>query len=929
MIKQHIIIEILKAIPATLNVIDTDYNILAVGGEITRTFENIEQIIGEKCYKVFQKRDNPCPWCKVDRVIKAGDIINETTTPDDPREKLVKKPLSIYLRPLKDKDGNIIGAIELATDITQIRKADEDRKLAEEALQESNERFRVVFDTAQDSIFMKDRTLKYVQVNPAMEKLFGLPASKLIGMTDEDLFGGEAGQHVREVDNRVLSGEIVEEEHAKPVEGIPKTFHVIKVPTHDSSGKIIGLSGIARDITDRKQAEDILKESEEKFKTLAQESPNMIFINTKGRVLYANEKCEKITGYKRKEFYSPDFDFLTLIAPEYHERVRSNFGRHLRGEEVEPYEYALFAKDGRRVEVLLSTKLMNYEGEKAILGILTDITERKHAEEALRKAHDELEKRVEERTGELVKANEQLKREVEERKRAEGALRESERRYRAVVEDMPAMNCRFLPDGTLTFVDSDYCKYFNKKREDLVSKDFFQFIPKEDHQAIRNHFSSFTKENPVITYEHRVIAPNGEARWHRWTDRALFDEQDNLVEYQSIGFDITELKQAEEEKKKLEAQLQQAQKMEAVGSLAGGIAHDFNNLLMGVQGNVSLMLMNMDSTHPYYERLMNIEKQVQSGARLTSHLLGYARKGRYEVKPIDLNRMVEETSETFGRTRKEINIHRQLAEELSAIEADTGQIEQMLLNLFVNAADAMSRGGDLILKTMNTNHKDMRGKVYDPRPGKYVLLTVSDTGTGMDKETMERIFHPFFTTKEMGRGTGLGLASAYGVVKAHSGYIDVDSEKGTGSTFSIYLPASQKRVEKAIKTTMEVTKGTGTVLLVDDEDVIQEVGKKLLEAMGYRVLLAGDGKEAVEVYGKNRDVIDILILDIVMPNMGGGEAYDCVKEINPDIKVLLSSGYSIDGEATKILERGCNGFIQKPFRMNELAEKIREILDKK
>ena len=929
MIKQHIIIEILKAIPATLNVIDTDYNILAVGGEITRTFENIEQIIGEKCYKVFQKRDNPCPWCKVDRVIKAGDIINETTTPDDPREKLVKKPLSIYLRPLKDKYGNIIGAIELATDITQIRKADEDRKLAEEALQESNERFRVVFDTAQDSIFMKDRTLKYVQVNPAMEKLFGLPASKLIGMTDEDLFGGEAGQHVREVDNRVLSGEIVEEEHAKPVEGIPKTFHVIKVPTHDSSGKIIGLSGIARDITDRKQAEDILKESEEKFKTLAQESPNMIFINTKGRVLYANEKCEKITGYKRKEFYSPDFDFLTLIAPEYHERVRSNFGRHLRGEEVEPYEYALFAKDGRRVEVLLSTKLMNYEGEKAILGILTDITERKHAEEALRKAHDELEKRVEERTGELVKANEQLKREVEERKRAEGALRESERRYRAVVEDMPAMNCRFLPDGTLTFVDSDYCKYFNKKREDLVSKDFFQFIPKEDHQAIRNHFSSFTKENPVITYEHRVIAPNGEARWHRWTDRALFDEQDNLVEYQSIGFDITEFKQAEEEKKKLEAQLQQAQKMVAIGTLAGGIAHDFNNLLMGVQGNVSLMLMNMDSTHPYYERLMNIEKQVQSGARLTSHLLGYARKGRYEVKPIDLNRMVEETSETFGRTRKEINIHRQLAEELSAIEADTGQIEHMLLNLFVNAADAMSRGGDLILKTMNTNHKDMRGKVYDPRPGKYVLLTVSDTGTGMDKETMERIFDPFFTTKEMGRGTGLGLASAYGVVKGHSGYIDVDSDKGTGSTFSIYLPASQKRVEKAIKTTMEVTKGTGTVLLVDDEDVIQEVGKNLLEAMGYRVLLAGDGKEAVEVYGKNRDVIDIVMLDMVMPNMGGGEAYDCVKEINPDIKVLLSSGYSIDGEATEILERGCNGFIQKPFRMNELAEKIREILDKK
>jgi PAS domain S-box-containing protein len=262
------------------------------------------------------------------------------------------------------------------------------KRKAEQALQESNGRFRAVFDTAQDSIFMKDRTLKYVQVNPAMEKLFGQPASKLIGMTDEDLFGKEAGQHIRQVDNRVLSGEIIEEEHTKSVGGIPKTFHVIKVPINDGAGKITGLSGIARDITDRKQAEQSLKESEEKFKALAEESPNMIFINKKGRVVYANEKCEKITGYKREDFYSPNFDFLTLIAPQHHGTVRANFGRHLRGEEVEPYEYALIAKDGRRVEILLSTKLMDYEGGKAILGILTDITERKQAEDALRDSEE-------------------------------------------------------------------------------------------------------------------------------------------------------------------------------------------------------------------------------------------------------------------------------------------------------------------------------------------------------------------------------------------------------------------------------------------------------------------------------------------------------------------------------------------------------------
>jgi CheY-like chemotaxis protein len=222
----------------------------------------------------------------------------------------------------------------------------------------------------------------------------------------------------------------------------------------------------------------------------------------------------------------------------------------------------------------------------------------------------------------------------------------------------------------------------------------------------------------------------------------------------------------------------------------------------------------------------------------------------------------------------------------------------------------------------------MWGKLYHPKPGNYVLLTVTDTGTGMDQKTMERIFDPFFTTKEMGRGTGLGLASAYGIVKGHGGYIEIDSEMGEGSTFSIYLPGSEKQVVRIVRTVDGVVVGTERVLLVDDEEAVLEVGKELLEVMGYRVRTATDGREAVEVYGKNRDDIDIVILDMVMPNMGGGEAYDRMKEINPDIKVLLLSGYSIDGRATEILNRGCDGFIQKPFTMKQLSAKLREILDR-
>jgi nitrogen-specific signal transduction histidine kinase/ActR/RegA family two-component response regulator len=383
------------------------------------------------------------------------------------------------------------------------------------------------------------------------------------------------------------------------------------------------------------------------------------------------------------------------------------------------------------------------------------------------------------------------------------------------------------------------------------------------------------------------------------------------------------------ERKELENQLQQAQKMEAIGTLGGGIAHDFNNLLTGVQGNVSLMLMDTDSTHPYYERLKNIEKQVQSGARLTSYLLGYARKGKYEIKPVHLNQLVEETSKAFGRTKKEITIHGDFVKDLSAIEGDPGQIDQVLWNLLVNAADAMPRGGDLILKTTNVTHQDMKGKLYDPKPGNYVLLTVTDTGIGMDKETMERIFDPFFTTKEMGRGTGLGLASAYGIIRGHGGHIDVESKKGQGTTFSIYLPASEKKVQKAVETGYEIIKGTGTVLLVDDEEVVLEVGQDMLEAMGYRVRTARDGKEAIEVYRKNQDDIDFVLLDMIMPDMGGGEAYDKMKEINPDVEVLLSSGYSIDGQAKEILKRGCDAFIQKPFSMKELSGKIREVQNKR
>ncbi len=513
----------------------------------------------------------------------------------------------------------------------------------------------------------------------------------------------------------------------------------------------------------------------------------------------------------------------------------------------------------------------------------------------------------------------QLKEEVTERKRIVEALVQAKEDWENTFDAITDMVMLLDNKQQILRVNKAVAEALNTTKEKLLGRKCYQVMHKQG-RPIRGCPLVLTMKTlrPQTT---EITEPHLGGTFICSTSPIL-NRQGDLTGYTHTLKDITK-------SKRLEAQFQQAQKMEAIGTLAGGIAHDFNNLLMGAQGNISLMLMDIDSSHPHYERLKNIEKQIQSGAKLTSLLLGYARKGKYDVTTVDLNRLVEETSDTFGRTRKEITIHLELARDLYPINADHVQIEQVLLNLFINAADAMPGGGNLVLKTMNVAHKDMGGKLYDPKPGNYVLLMVTDTGMGMDKETLERIFDPFFTTKEMGRGTGLGLASVYGIIKGHGGYVDVDSQEKHGSTFSIFLPASERQVRKPVKSADRVIKGTGTVLLVDDEEVIVEVGQDLLKAMGYRALVAKDGKEAIEVYKKNRDDIDIVVLDMVMPNMGGGEAYDRMKEINPDIKVLLSSGFSVDGDATEILERGCNGFIQKPFTIKDLSAKIREILEKK
>jgi signal transduction histidine kinase len=400
------------------------------------------------------------------------------------------------------------------------------------------------------------------------------------------------------------------------------------------------------------------------------------------------------------------------------------------------------------------------------------------------------------------------------------------------------------------------------------------------------------------------------------TSMVTFQDQTAI---QGILRDITD-------QESLQEQIQKAERMQAIGTLAVGIAHDFNNLLMGMQGRTSLMLMDTAESDQNYEQLKGIEDYVRRAANLTSQLLGFARGGKYQIVPVNLNELIRQNAAMFGRTKKEISIHTKFQENIWTVEVDESQIDQVLLNLYVNAWQAMPGGGQIYIQTKNCQLDDSFVRPFPLKPGRYVEISVGDTGVGMDPATRKRIFEPFFTTKEKERGTGLGLASAYGIIKNHDGIITVQSEKGKGTTFTIYLPASEKVVSDVKILPDEQVPGEGTILLVDDEELILDVGKGILDKLGYHTLIADSGKEAIEIYRENQNMIALVILDLVMPEMNGRETYERLKEINPQIKILLSSGYSIDGAARDILKGSSDGFIQKPFDVKILSCKIDQLL---
>jgi two-component system cell cycle sensor histidine kinase/response regulator CckA len=881
-----------------------------------------------------------------------------------------------------------------------------EREEADGNITKAAEEWKTTFNSITDVVMILDNELKIIRVNQATAGFFDMPIDKIVGNSCFSLMHGtDKPPEMCPFKEMMTTRKHAETEFYDEKRGI--WIAVSMDPVFNNNGRLEGVVHIMKDITNRKYAEEALRESENKFRDLAEKSLVGIYLVQDAVFTYVNSRFAEMHGYTVEELIDKKGPKdLTCLDdwPDVFESVQ----KRMSSESGPTFlTFREITKDNRMIDVEAYGSRTVYQGKTAIIGTMVDITDRRRQEEALKQSEEHFRTLIEKSWGVIVLYDKDHNRTyvsptitkvlgytVEEflsAKRA-GFIHPDDSikmdTARSYIQANPGENATFISrfrhkDGSWRWVENSICDLLDEPTVHSVVVNFHDITErKQAEEALENERQRFqtlaynapfgmiledkdgtiTYINPMFKklfgytladipdgktwfrkafpddkYRHMVIAT-----WFEALKETLQGEQSSRIfsavakdgTKKEINFIPIQLSTGEHfisceditDRKRLETQLFQSQKMEAIGTLAGGIAHDFNNLLMSILGYTSLMLMDTGAHDPNYEKLRVIEKQVQSGAGLTKQLLGFARGGKYEVKPTDLNELLTKSADLFGRTKKEIHINRKYADDLLIVEVDRVQIEQVLLNIFVNAWQAMPEGGTMHLETRNVFIDESLSGISSLKPGQYAKISVTDTGVGMDEETQRRIFEPFFTTKEMGRGTGLGLAAAYGIIKGHGGIINVYSEKGRGTTFNIYLPVSEKKMTEEKIVPNKVLKGTETGLLVDDQEAVIAVGKAILHTLGYTVIMAKNGQEAVEIFESNKEKIDFVILDMIMPGMSGGETYDAIKKINPDIKVILSSGYSLEGQATKILERGCSGFIQKPFNVSDLSRKIREVL---
>jgi PAS domain S-box-containing protein len=604
---------------------------------------------------------------------------------------------------------------------------------------------------------------------------------------------------------------------------------------------------------------------------------NLTFIN-QGMCRIHGRPFEKLLGMNYRDFASPQeaSNIYAIFNRIYRTGIPSSI-----------FDYAIRRPDGAVRHVEVSAALVRDGGDKIVgfRGITRDRTDKQLGERELQ-------------------------------------------RYRDFMENVGDACYEVNLRGDMTFCNAAAFRTFGYPPEKFLGMNNRNYTSPETAQRIYAIFNRIYRTGqPAKVTDYEIRQESGRVRYLDMNVDLIRDPSGVSVGFRGICQDITDRKAAEAETERLNTLLNQAQRLEAIGTLAAGVAHNFNNLLMSIQGCVSLVLMGIDNDHPHYERLKAIEGHIKRGADLTVQLLGYASGGHRSVQIAQINQIVGSAAALFARTQPEVRIFQRYFEAPWPVNVDRQQMEHIFMNLFVNAGQAMKEGGSLYIETENVLLDAAFVKAFERKPGRYVKVTVADTGIGMDATTRERIFEPFFSTQNFSRGAGLGLASVYGVVKSHEGIITVQSEKGRGATFSIYLPAAMPKImPKAAPLVAKAEGAPKTILIVDDERVIVEVTGKIVSGLGYEVMIALGGKEAVDIFNANPGRIDLVIMDMVMPGIGGDQAVEMMRAIDPEIKVIMMSGYLESGGSKGVTQRRGGAFLQKPFRVDALSQTIRELL---
>ncbi len=763
-----------------------------------------------------------------------------------------------------------------------------DRKRAEERIQRQNEFLDTVLESLTHPFCVIDaNTYTLIMANSAT----GVISSSAEATCYAALHGlsepcntAERPCLIREV-KRTRKPVMLEHLHHDN-DGNPRNIEVHGYPLLDGEGNVAQITEYSLDITEKRTAEQERQESELWMRSMFDSTDEALLVITPDRVLRdVNPATERMFGYTREEVVGKSTGLFHVDHEHYLE-----FGRRISEafdlEETAAFDFELKRKNGEVFPTEHTVSLLrNPTGDP--MGIASVV------------------------------------RDISERKRAEAALRESEIRYRSLFEDSKDAIIVSTMDGRLVDINKAGEDLFGYTRKEMMEMDIRELYA---DPADRLRFQQeIERHGAVHDYEFTFRRKDGGELQCVGSEAVRRAEDGTILGYQGVIRDITE-------HRRLEEQFRQAQKMESLGTLAGGVAHDFNNLLTIIQGFSELLLADKKEDDPEYEDLQKIYTAAKNGADLVQGLLAFSRKAEIEPCPVNLNHELRRVRKLLTRTiPKMIEIKLSLADDLERVNADSTQMEQILLNLAVNAKDAMPGGGKMTLETRNVSlDEEYCNEHLEAKPGRHVLLSVSDTGHGMERDVVDRIFEPFYTTKKPGQGTGLGLAMVFGVVKSHGGHITCYSEPGVGTEFKIYLSVIEAEEELDGGTTQELHAfGTETILLVDDEELIRDLGERILSKVGYKVLTAGNGLEALEVYRKKKPEVSLVILDLIMPEMGGDRCLEEFLKIDPGAKVLIASGYSAKGRTEDLIQAGAKGFIGKPFTKNAMLKAIRRVLDEK